>query len=859
MHPRRSDAQHGIAVKALETAKSRSMTSLSALLAVLFIWIVYHFYQRDLQESGSWGCEMSWMSPSYQLVEWQDNPIPRYQVYLYREQGLEMESSLIGHPVIFIPGNAGSYQQVRSIASSAVRQYQEQSSFRRGMMKLDFFTIDFKEDFSAFHARTLSTQADFIRHTVRRILAEYNHLPSSERPSQVTLLAHSMGGIASRLAVTVEDISNSVDAILTMSTPHLTPPLTIEWDMEQIYQTISHPIRPLLISLCGGISDTQVVSDSCALPSTLLSEDDGFATFTTGIPGVWTGVDHQAIVWCHQVRYLIAKALLQMASIQSRIDKLSIARSAFLGDYSLRSSHVDTHSLPITSTEMTIIAEPKTEDSHINLAVQHCTDKCRDIPLTHSLVPRPRNINAPFPLPGEGVKRDEKLLIVDVNPRGVDGVLEVRTDSHRIIEARSRKVMTSQTSTWRANDSSRNATSLMLNFPKTRSSSLLVHKVRTILAGSCDGLRPIIQHISIPSYPFQNVTSESRSYPNTKSGQSIFLHSHVESIPFQSGESTASGVTLRIVQQSDCRVEQLQISIDTFGILAKIVTRYRMTFISWPLGWIAVVLLMQLQVLRREGRFPSFGDGLEQVGRRWLLGCCVLLGVVNIVQACLGTTLHLNTLMLGTVDLALLPLVIFMALWTFSLTCVAWFGVHFINASLRTMVLRAFGRGSQESNHTINTHPSRSVFLMCLIMVLVYLFIPHQLVFVVSVAVLWASLIWKDRIDISDEFGNTILFLMIFLLPFKATTLLVWGRSLWTNWQHPLSIEHNILYVGPAVLLTVLCAGGSSPKKRNITIQICRMSLFTFAILAFVCGSRWTWMLLPMAHIVLLALVGVIW
>ncbi|WWD06458.1 hypothetical protein V865_004548 [Kwoniella europaea PYCC6329] len=859
MHPRRPDAQHGIAVKALETAKSRSVTSFSALLGVLFIWIVYHFYQRDLQESGSWGCEMSWMSPSYQLVEWQDNPIPRYQVYLYREQGLEMESSLIGHPVIFIPGNAGSYQQVRSIASSAVRQYREQSSLRQGTTKLDFFTIDFKEDFSAFHARTLSTQADFIRHAVRRILAEYNHLPSSERPAQVTLLAHSMGGIASRLAVTVEDISSSVDAILTMSTPHLTPPLTIEWNMEQIYQTISHPIRPLLISLCGGISDTQVVSDSCALPSTLLSEDDGFATFTTGIPGVWTGVDHQAIVWCQQVRYLIAKTLLQMASIQSRIDKLSIARSTFLGDYSLRSSHVDTHSFPITSTGMTVIAEPKTEDSHIDLAVQHCTDKCRDIPLTHSIVPRPRNTNAPFPLPGEGVKRDEKLLVVDVGPRGVDGVLEVHTDSHRIIEAGSRKVMTSQTSTWRADDSSRNATSLTLSFPKCRSSSLLVHKVRTILTGCCDGLRPIIQHVSIPSYPFQNVTSESRSYPNTKSGQSIFLHSHVESIPFQTGESTASGVTLRIIQQSDCRVEQLQISLDTFGILAKIVTRYRMTFLSWPLGWIAVVMLMQLQVLRRDGRFPSFGDGLEQVGRHWLLGCCVLLGVVNIVQACLGTTLHLNTLMLGTIDLALLPLVIFMALWTFSLTCVAWFGVLFTNASLRTMVLRAFGRGSQESNHTINTHPSRSVFLMCLIMVLVYLFIPHQLVFVVSVAVLWASLIWKDRIDISDDFGNTILFLMIFLLPFKATTLLVWGRSLWTNWQHPLSIEHNILYVGPAVLLTALCAGGSSPKQKNITIQICRMSLFTFAIIAFSCGSRWTWMLLPIAHIVLLTLVGMIW
>lgn len=48
-----------------------------------------------------------------------------------------------GHPVIFIPGNAGSYKQVRSIASSAARQYYTESGdVAQGMedrTSLDFF------------------------------------------------------------------------------------------------------------------------------------------------------------------------------------------------------------------------------------------------------------------------------------------------------------------------------------------------------------------------------------------------------------------------------------------------------------------------------------------------------------------------------------------------------------------------------------------------------------------------------------------------------------------------------------------------------------------------------------------------
>ncbi|BEJ14767.1 hypothetical protein CspHIS471_0405340 [Cutaneotrichosporon sp. HIS471] len=79
-----------------------------------------------------------------------------------------------------------------------------------------------------------------------------------------------------------------VDVIITMSTPHLQPPAPLDHEMERVYGeinsvTYSDP-APLLVSICGGASDIQIVSDACALSDNLVGPDDGFAVFSTGIP-----------------------------------------------------------------------------------------------------------------------------------------------------------------------------------------------------------------------------------------------------------------------------------------------------------------------------------------------------------------------------------------------------------------------------------------------------------------------------------------------------------------------------------------------------------------------------------------------
>jgi hypothetical protein len=62
-----------------------------SLLSLLITWIIYNEFSKDLAVSGTWGCEMSWMTPSYVEIPWKDSPMKRYRLFWYREQGWDNE------------------------------------------------------------------------------------------------------------------------------------------------------------------------------------------------------------------------------------------------------------------------------------------------------------------------------------------------------------------------------------------------------------------------------------------------------------------------------------------------------------------------------------------------------------------------------------------------------------------------------------------------------------------------------------------------------------------------------------------------------------------------------------------------
>jgi len=310
-------------------------------LAAIFL-MVQSFLTKQLDVKG---CEMSYMRPMYSKFDEFDTEHTRfaskYSLYLYREWGIDEEFTVKGVPVLFIPGNAGSYKQVRSLAAEAAYHYhnsvQHESGAGKGERRpLDFFSVDFNEDFTAFHGQTLLDQAEYLNDAITYILSLYHTPGRFQRdtalpdPTSVIIVGHSMGGVVARTMVTMPNYqANSINTIVTLSAPHARPPVSFDGDIVRTYKGVNDYWRdayaqkwavdnPLwhvtLISIAGGGLDTIVSSDYASIAS-LVPETHGFTVFSSSIPSCWTGADHLAITWCDQVRKSVVRALYDVVDV----------------------------------------------------------------------------------------------------------------------------------------------------------------------------------------------------------------------------------------------------------------------------------------------------------------------------------------------------------------------------------------------------------------------------------------------------------------------------------------------------------------------------------------------------------------
>jgi len=139
-----------------------------------------------------------------------------------------------------------------------------------------------------------------------------------------------MGGIVARTMLVMPNYqSNSINTIITMSAPHARPPVSFDAEIVRTYKQINDYWRqaysqkwannnPLwhvtLISIAGGGLDTVVPSDYTSLES-LVPDTHGFTVFTSSVPNVWTGMDHQAILWCDQFRKVVVRSLYDVIDV----------------------------------------------------------------------------------------------------------------------------------------------------------------------------------------------------------------------------------------------------------------------------------------------------------------------------------------------------------------------------------------------------------------------------------------------------------------------------------------------------------------------------------------------------------------
>ncbi|CCH62274.1 hypothetical protein TBLA_0G03370 [Henningerozyma blattae CBS 6284] len=340
------------------------------LLIFAFCNVLTHFNGADLP-----GCHQIYMYPSYARIDGFDERYTdlasKYHLYLYREQDKDKEPvnndeiQLDGIPVLFIPGNAGSFKQVRSIAAASANLYfdYKEDITNEVAKNLDVFAADFNEDFTAFHGRTLLDQAIYLNDAVRYILELYEQSPSHKDtlPKSVIIVGHSMGGIVARVMPTLENyVDESITSIITLSTPHAAAPLTFDGDVLKLYEQtndywnkqFSNPNSYFsqhlsLISITGGISDMILPADYTAV-NTIIPPANGFTTYSSNIPDVWTPIDHLAVVWCDQLRQVIAQLLLESvdstspSKVKSLAERIAIAKHLLLSGFEEESYQMET-------------------------------------------------------------------------------------------------------------------------------------------------------------------------------------------------------------------------------------------------------------------------------------------------------------------------------------------------------------------------------------------------------------------------------------------------------------------------------------------------------------------------------------
>ncbi|TVU11060.1 hypothetical protein EJB05_44622 [Eragrostis curvula] len=330
-------------------------------------WIALAALSRLLRPVPN-GCVMTYMYPTYIPIAAAPRNVSsdRYGLFLYHEGWKQIDfdkhiRGLNGVPVLFIPGNGGSYKQVRSLAAESLRAYQNgpleptfyqeaSSTFSKDELDefsvptryrrmLDWFAVDLEGEHSAMDGRILEEHTEYVVYAIHRILDQYkeSHLErskgiaqsSDKLPSSVILVGHSMGGFVARAALVHPNLRKSaVETILTLSSPHQYPPIALQPSLGQFFTHVNeewrrgykmggpHAASPklsnvIVVSISGGIHDYQVRSRLTLLDG-IVPSTHGFMVESSSMKNVWLSMDHQSILWCNQLVVQVSHTLLSI-------------------------------------------------------------------------------------------------------------------------------------------------------------------------------------------------------------------------------------------------------------------------------------------------------------------------------------------------------------------------------------------------------------------------------------------------------------------------------------------------------------------------------------------------------------------
>ncbi|KAG8760456.1 GPI inositol deacylase [Serendipita sp. 396] len=831
------------------------------------------------------GCEMSYMWPHYVLqsdfnAAW--TPLSsRYSLWLYRESGVDDLTVLRGTPVLFIPGNAGSSRQIRSIASSAARQFQK-DNITLYKKPLDFFAVEFNEDFSAIHPPTLLTQARYSAQAIHYIISLY------PKDTKVILMGHSMGGLVSQLLMT-ELNDHYLRAVITMSTPSHLAPVRFDRRAEFVYsdartaQLGDISSSTPLITICGGATDSQITSEVCALPerTTPLRR----TIVTTSLQDAWTGVGHREMVWCHQVRSIVARLALSLSqggSDDVSIDQIGRSRPLLISPprdrvnitgntlnylretrkLELGSPATGIHMIPLPPQQplhFTLFSyglEPlalKTNDRTPSIRILYCSKpppsstepNCIELAGRTMHLPR-QKWPGPFPA-DKGVNDDDHISVFEADlvvpslssedhiavwiDRYSTGwvVASVEVDNSPELTVTTLDAIKPSGVTLTLPSRSKSLRTI-IKFPNLLSHSLLVYKVDTAYSGQCLGLRlpPLVMHHSSPNEVHYHSAAET-----------FYLHSHRTGPFLRQRESNDHVTTLTIYSSGECGIENLHLRIAWRETLGRLGVRYWMGLAMWSISVVAIIQGMAWHQYDTRGAFPSARVIVHDLFW-WLI---TTIGLSLVILSMFPTP---KELFLGNSGNPLFaPLAFFMWLFACGLVISSIYILLIITycfSAIQKKIARSSPSGEQRTS-------KRWILSIAIIVLLVAVVVPFQvafmIVFMIQLSVCGTpgmSLnttkldspisssptpdgLRKEHIKRTQNFH--FLLLLTWLLPFAGPILVVWIRTLQTaGYTVPFDGDHNVIVILPWILLGEATASGrtfrreASSWRSNMTILL---------------------------------------
>ena len=327
----------------------------------------------------------------YGLYKFIDQRDPRYTQLLQQNRNGQTQLGRNEHCanssdniVVYVPGHWGTYDQARSLGAHGIQMTGLRENKRLAQQRLlnsksnshinnstesfvyDVYSLDFAEQGGGLHGQFLRYQTDYLAACLEQLSEDCG------RQTQIIVVAHSMGGYVAR-KVLQENPNLRVENLVTLATPHSNPLYSFDRSVSDFHRELQggstknkldHK-EPLVVSISGGLRDEMIEPSACEASSPQeisvsgvrrvlekfrgLSEEvkddalDSWTILATRLVAKPTksksvteerssglGMDHRAIVWCHQLLQEVRQILWVLVAssektAQERLENVKVA------------------------------------------------------------------------------------------------------------------------------------------------------------------------------------------------------------------------------------------------------------------------------------------------------------------------------------------------------------------------------------------------------------------------------------------------------------------------------------------------------------------------------------------------------